>query len=556
MKTWGIYARKSKATDKGESIDNQIETAKASIKFNYPSEEVNFEVYIDDGFSGKSMRRPQFVRLMDDAKTGKLSGVIVYRLDRISRNVADFSSIIQRLTKWGVAFISVNEKFDTSTPMGEAMMYIAAVFAQLERQTIAERVRDNMLMLSETGRWLGGRVAYGYESRRSTGNKTAGIKAKSHLVGVSDKLAEVKQLIKLYEDLGSLHAVIKYCSEHELYVNGSTRITDTFLKGVLSNPTYCIADSDAYQFYSDLGARLPAEPADFDGTHGIMPYNRHHGQGDSVTLRDPDEWVLAVGEHEGIIEGARWVRIQKRLMRNKERYDNFSSATNDYALLSGLLFCHACGGRMYTKKQNQKDRKGSANSFFYLCDNHRKYGDKVCTCKSVLGRRIDEAVMQYLQDLAASRETLLKQVSQFKITNRDKERIESDIILLERRKNELITKQSGMFTYLGELVGQGVTGIPPALQKALDDATNQIALLDKEIDEKRQQQSTSKEQNEAWIEFEKFLSGDLQKFFGDTIPARRDIIRQLFSRAEWDPQNEKLLVFPLGELLAPAGSLI
>ena len=78
--------------------------------------------------------------------------IVCYRLDRISRSVGDFASLIDELNKLGVAFVCVSEEFDTSRPMGKAMMYIASVFAELERETIAERVRDNMLLLARTGR--------------------------------------------------------------------------------------------------------------------------------------------------------------------------------------------------------------------------------------------------------------------------------------------------------------------------------------------------------------------------------------------------------------------
>ena len=152
-----IYARKSKSTEKGESISNQIETAKSYINLNYPGEEHTFFVYQDDGFSGKNTNRPGFVRMMRELKDKSIDCVAVYRFDRISRNVVDFVSVTKRLEVAGVKFVSVNEKFDTNTAMGKAMMMISAVFAELERETIAERVRDNMVMLSQTGRWLGGR---------------------------------------------------------------------------------------------------------------------------------------------------------------------------------------------------------------------------------------------------------------------------------------------------------------------------------------------------------------------------------------------------------------
>lgn len=87
-----------------------------------------------------------------------------YRLDRVSRSVGDFADLIRRLEGWGVAFLCIREKFDTSTPMGKAMMYIASVFAQLERETIAQRVRDNMCLLARTGRWLGGTTPTGFRA--------------------------------------------------------------------------------------------------------------------------------------------------------------------------------------------------------------------------------------------------------------------------------------------------------------------------------------------------------------------------------------------------------
>src|SRR5699024_9390508 len=96
---------------------------------------------------------------------GLFSLVVVYRLDRISRDIGDFAKLIQELNGYGIAFVSLREQFETASPMGRAMMYIASVFSQLERETIAERIRDNMRELAKTGRWLGGTTPTGYASR-------------------------------------------------------------------------------------------------------------------------------------------------------------------------------------------------------------------------------------------------------------------------------------------------------------------------------------------------------------------------------------------------------
>ena len=135
-----IYSRKSKFTGKGESIENQVEMCKQygrNIGIN------TFEIYEDEGFSAKNTDRPEFQRLMKDIKKKKFTHLICYRLDRINRNVADFSNTLEILNKYDISFVSIKEQFDTSNAMGRAMMNISAVFAQLEREPTAERIRDN-----------------------------------------------------------------------------------------------------------------------------------------------------------------------------------------------------------------------------------------------------------------------------------------------------------------------------------------------------------------------------------------------------------------------------
>ncbi len=163
-----IYSRKSKFSAKGESIGNQIELCKEYIKMHYSPNEYDTEitVYEDEGYSGGTLERPHFQNFLKDEKRNPFNVLICYRLDRISRNIADFSNLMNEITKLETSFVSIKEQFDTKTPMGRAMMYIASVFAQLEREVIAERIRDNMLELAKTGRWLGGEAPTGYSTAR------------------------------------------------------------------------------------------------------------------------------------------------------------------------------------------------------------------------------------------------------------------------------------------------------------------------------------------------------------------------------------------------------
>ena len=130
-----IYARQSVDKKDSISIESQIEFCKYELKG------WNCKEYKDKGYSGKNTERPQFQQLMQDIESGLVRKVVVYKLDRISRSILDFAKMMDFFQKYEVEFVSSTEKFDTSTPMGRAMLNICIVFAQLERETIQKRCR-------------------------------------------------------------------------------------------------------------------------------------------------------------------------------------------------------------------------------------------------------------------------------------------------------------------------------------------------------------------------------------------------------------------------------
>ena len=149
----GIYARKSVYRDNSDSVQVQVKSCKDYARILYPNTDIKFIIYdSDEGFSGKNTNRPSFQKLISDVKSGKLQVVMVYKLDRISRSVKDFSDTYELLQAHNVAFLSVKETFDTSTPIGRTVMYILAAFAQLERENTSERVSDSMMALGAGGK--------------------------------------------------------------------------------------------------------------------------------------------------------------------------------------------------------------------------------------------------------------------------------------------------------------------------------------------------------------------------------------------------------------------
>ena len=242
-----IYSRKSKFTGKGDSIENQVEMCRDYIGLHYPNEGHQIEVFEDEGFSGKNFNRPRFQAMMSAEHTNPFNLIVVYRLDRISRNVSDFASLIEDLNKYSTAFICIKEQFDTSTPMGRAMMNIAAVFAQLERETIAERIKDNMYMLAKDGHWLGGTTPLGDKSvKRVSGDKTY------YTLDYDENQIDVVRLIfNKYREINSISGVETYLTLNGYRTQKGNLWDKNNLKRILINPIYCIGDEDSLKYFTD-----------------------------------------------------------------------------------------------------------------------------------------------------------------------------------------------------------------------------------------------------------------------------------------------------------------
>jgi len=367
-----IYSRKSKFTGKGESTENQIEMCKSFLRVKFPEayEEDGLNIYEDEGFSGSHINRPQFINMMNAARARKFDTIVCYRLDRISRNISDFAKLIDELTALNIAFISIKEQFDTAQPMGRAMMYIASVFSQLERETIGERIKDNMEELAKDGRWLGGVTPTGYRSIRLFSDK----KHKYVLEPVLHELEIVKLIFEVFENTHSLYHTADYLNKKSLTTKNDKPFSPVAVKGILENPVYMRADIDAYNFLSKANLHIYAEKDKFNGKNGIMAYKKTLQKAGKVNQKlDPDRWIISVGQHEGIIEGVRWVQI----------HNIFTSPTikNDYALLSGIIVCGLCGSGFATKKRYDKP------GFYYTCKSK-------CGVKNLSGLDGDKEILK------------------------------------------------------------------------------------------------------------------------------------------------------------------
>ena len=318
-----IYSRKSRCTERGESIENQVEICRRCLAVQFgAAAAADALVYEDEGFSGGNLERPRFKHMMSDALRRPFRAIAVYRLDRISRNIGDFARLIQELDRLGIAFISVKEQFDTSSPLGRAMMYISSVFSQLERETIAERIRDNMRELAKSGRWLGGVAPTGFASQ-SVSQKTADGKIKRccRLREVPEETAVVRLIFAAFLETKSLTKTEARLVRQGCVGKKGVAFSRFTVKAILTNPVYLRADAEAYAYLRESGAGLFSGPDEFDGSCGVMAYNRTLQPPGKAHRPNPmPEWIVAVGRHPGVIPGRDWVAVQEILACNRRRY--------------------------------------------------------------------------------------------------------------------------------------------------------------------------------------------------------------------------------------------
>ena len=379
-----IYARKSKATKKGESIATQIELCK---KYFSGSDNINFLVYEDEGFSGKNTDRPQFKKLINDAKLKRFSCLICYRLDRIARNVADFSSTYRILEDNNIDFISITEQFDTNSVMGRAMINISATFAQMERETIAERIKDNMLELSKTGRWLGGTPPLGFKSVQIDYDSAGQKKKMFKLEIVPDEIEIVKLIYKLYPQYKSTVPIARHLVSNNIKgKNGGDFSRNTVLQ-ILNNPVYCCSDKNAIQYFESKGSIINCIE---DNTLGLMVYNKRKGGKKENPI---DEWIIATGKHPGVVPSSEWIECQNILDEIRKK-SSPRQATGNKFLLSGMLKCKICGSSMCSWSRNSRGHYYRS----YRCELKNRAANR-CTCKAINADELEEFVIDMLKNL-------------------------------------------------------------------------------------------------------------------------------------------------------------
>ena len=538
IKQYVIYSRKSKFTGKGESIENQIELCRRHIAALFSKEEADAAlIYEDEGFSGGNLERPQFKKMMRDSQEKQFAAIVVYRLDRISRNISDFAKLIEDLGEREIDFISIREQFDTSSPMGRAMMYIASVFSQLERETIAERIRDNMHELAKTGRWLGGTTPTGYESESIAGVSVDGKTRKvCKLKIIPEEISLVKLIFDKFIETQSLTKTDAFLLQGKYMTKRGKEFTRFAIRGILTNPVYMIADDDAYGYLVENNVELFSKKENFDGKHGVMAYNRTlQRPGRANRERPMDEWIVSVGRHKGVIPGGLWVSVQKLLELNKSK--SYRRPRSNVALLSGMLYCGSCGDYMRPKLSDRLTAEGET-VYAYICAMKERSRGTLCKMKNASGNVLDAKIIAEVKKLGTDSAEMARRITQAKRALKGGgEGCEAQISGLNEQIEE---HEASIKALVSSLAKSGGAAAEQYIVRRIGEIHEKITVLKKRLEEL---ELAAKHHTLADIEFDlirRLLSAFEDNIGNYSVEQKRTAVRTFVKRVVWDGGNARL----------------
>jgi len=352
-----IYTRKS--TDENldaefNSLDAQRESAESYIASQRQEGwEALPDRYDDGGYSGGSLERPGLQRLLADVEAGRIDCVLVYKLDRLSRSLLDFVKMIEIFERHRISFVSVTQRFDTSTSMGRLMLNILLSFAQFEREIIGERIRDKVAATRKKGKYIGGPPVLGYDVDRERKRLVVNPEEAELVRHIFARFVETGCITGLAGELNAQGYATKSWTTKQGVTRAGKRWNKGYIYRLLNNPLYLGEVSHKQERYP--------------------------------------------GEHDAIVSSELWEKAHVMLAK-RYRARGARLRTQGPALLRGMIRCAHCDramGPVFTKRRGRVYR-------YYLCQHASRNGHRTCPTRSLSAGEIEGVVMEQLRRVLRS----------------------------------------------------------------------------------------------------------------------------------------------------------
>jgi site-specific DNA recombinase len=359
-----VYTRKSSEEGLDQSFNSLHAQREACEAYMLSQKHEGWEVvpaeYDDGGFSGGNMDRPGLKKLLADIAARRVDTVVVYKVDRLTRSLADFAKIVEQFDGQGVSFVSVTQQFNTTSSMGRLTLNVLLSFAQFEREVTGERIRDKIAASKRKGMWMGGSVPLGYDLHDRT---------------LTINEAEAEQVRTIYQTYLELGCVSRLRARlQELGIRSKSRVSGT-------GRTYGNAVFSRGSLYEMLQNPL------------------YLGQIRHKKLTFP-------GQHQAILKKELWERVQKRLASNRPP-DAVHGGTSEASWLTGLLF-DADGNRF---APSHTTRRGKHYRYYVslAVTQGRKVDGR--SAPRLPARGVEGIVLRELETVTASSHRLLELIS-------------------------------------------------------------------------------------------------------------------------------------------------
>ncbi|WP_338631309.1 recombinase family protein [Clostridium baratii] len=482
MKKIAIYSRKSvKGDDSSVSIESQIDI----IKKYFDNDISDFEIFIDDGFSGGNTNRPAFKQMMEFVVTNNFDAVACYKLDRIARNTLDFLTTFNLLKDHNIDLICVEDNYDPRTPSGRMMMTLLASLAEMERENIKQRVSDSMFNLAKQGRWSGGTPPFGYKVVTINNGKYLKLEDPENIKYIFSEFANGKGIIKLSNEFN--------CNKKKI-------------SRILKNITYLKSSDIANKYLETKGYTVIGNPT---SNKGYLPYGRYKVENGKKRLNTTSPKLAVISNHESVIDFDLFFKVQERL---KLFEGHIAPRISQKSFLAQMVKCK-CGATMLIVLGHK--RKDGTRKEYFSCPN--KCGNKYIDIIDV-----ENDVLSILKNVNAFKKIFDKKViskDTTKLKNSLNKKIESRTKVL----NGLLEKLALANSDLSNLFLEKIENLNIEIQEY----KNQLINLD--ISESNNK-NTFKEKDNARKDF-------IKNFDNMDMSERQSYIRSILNYIVCDSEN-------------------
>lgn len=368
QKRVALYARVS---TEEQALQGYSITAQRAAINQYCSlyNKVVVDEYVDAGISGKSIaKRPELKRMLKELTMGKFDEVVVWKLNRLSRNTKDFLEIYEALEKNNIAFISLSENFDTSNPMGKFALQMLAAVGELERNTIVENVNLGLTQRARMGLHSGGR-ALGYGIVPSTARP-----GKNDMVIIESEAIIVRKIYRLFCEGKGFYQIAEILNQEGYKTIRGNPFSLQCVREIIDNPLY----------------------------KGYVRYARYKKWSEKRRKGKNPDPIIVKGIHEPIVSEELW-EMAASIRRNTETKQGHTKVNKSQNIISGILRCPICGASMVVGWSTTKLKSGEKRRYrYYACANYKNKGKSYCKCNAVNADKAEQYVIDKITEFISN----------------------------------------------------------------------------------------------------------------------------------------------------------